>query len=156
MCRSQDDSSAHKLLQISNSGGVAGSVGGGCVGPSQRRSSQPGVWLRPRGHCWGSSQLLAPGDVAHLHITSHHISSTAQKWSKSEKSPKSPNPSRIADRASGSILEPPEGPKYDFRANIWEIEKIANFENLIEIFGGRFSVFFRYFSVTSLGARCLM
>ena len=65
--------------------------------------------------------ILAPGDVAHLHITSHHISSTSQKWSKSEKSQ---NPSGIADRASGSILEPPEGPKYDFWHQILKIVKI--------------------------------
>ena len=71
--------------------------------------------------CVFVSKMLAPGDVAHLHITSHHISSTSQKWSKSEKSKKSPNPSGIADRASGSILEPPERPKYDFWVNIWKI-----------------------------------
>ena len=33
-----------------------------------------------------------------------------------------------------------------------KIGKIENFEHVIEIFGGRFAVFFLYFSLTSPGA----
>ena len=64
------------------------------------------------------------------------------------KNPKNPKVPGIAERAAGSILEPPEGSKYDFWAKFWKIE---TFKNFIEIFKGWFAVFFPYFSVTSLG-----
>ena len=89
---------------------------------------------------------------------SHYITSLPhlKNGQNLKKFQKSQNSSGIADRASGSILEPPEGPKYDFWAQILEIVKIENLENFIEIFGGRFAVCFPYFSVTSLGASIIL